>query len=122
MRGRVSTAPVDNAAACCMLEMWDEELLTMTDLQEILQAIDRLNDEEREQQRAYLDRPVEYPPITDEDTETKIARLHEAFAEIRAGMTQEELDEMIEVMNSEYIEPFDPADYTWLDDNEDSSN
>ncbi len=94
----------------------------MSNLQDILQAVDHLNDEERAQLRAYLDYQLIPQQIRDEDTQTKITKLHEAFAEIRAGMTQEELDELIEVMNSEYIEPLDRTDYAWLDDDEDNDN
>jgi uncharacterized protein YeeX (DUF496 family) len=45
------------------------------------------------------------PPLIDEDPQTRIRELEKAFAEIRASMSPEELDEMIEIMNSEYIEP-----------------
>jgi uncharacterized protein YeeX (DUF496 family) len=87
----------------------------MENLQDIYRAIDRLNNEELEQVQAYINQRRQQPQIADEDVQAKIAALREAFAEIREGMTPEELQKMIDVMNSEYIEPIDPADYTWLD-------
>lgn len=88
----------------------------MDNLREVFRTLDRLNDEELAEVRAYIDQRRAQPQIADEDVQAKIAALHEAFAEIREGMSQEELDDMIKAMNSEYIEPLDPADYEWLDE------
>lgn len=88
----------------------------MDSLHDLYRTLDRLNDEELDQVQAYINQRRAQPQIADEDVQAKIAALHEAFAEIREGMTQEELDEMIKAMNSEYIEPLDPTDYEWLDE------
>lgn len=37
----------------------------------------------------------------------RIRQMDEAVKTIREGMTQEQIDEMIEAMNAEYVEPFD---------------
>ena len=92
----------------------------MDKLSEIYQAIDQLNRDEFRKLRAYIEQRPEPPQIV-EDPQTKIAALRDAFAKIREGMSQEELDEMIWAMNYEYIEPLDPADYAWLDDSESDS-
>ena len=92
----------------------------MDKLSEVYEKIDHLSREEMAQVRAYLDQRLMQPQIIDEDIQTKIAVLHQAFADIRAGFTPEELEELIEAMNSEYIEPLDPADYAWLDEDEEN--
>jgi uncharacterized protein YeeX (DUF496 family) len=90
----------------------------MDKLSEVYGTLDRLNHEELAQVRAYIDQRMMQPQISDEDPHRRAAALMAALAEIREGLSKEELDEMIEAMNSEYIEPLDPADYAWLDDDE----
>lgn len=46
--------------------------------------------------------------MIDDNPETTITELLSAFAEIREGLSKEELSELVEAMNSEYIEPEDP--------------
>lgn len=57
---------------------------------------------------------IEQPQIQNEDAQAKVKALQDAFAEIRAGLTAEELGEMVEAMNAEYIEPLDPSEYDRL--------
>ena len=83
----------------------------MDKLSEIYQAIDQLNRDEFRKLRAYIEQRVEQPVIANEDPQTKIAALRDAFAKIREGMSQEELDEMIWAMNYEYIEPLSKSDW-----------
>lgn len=94
----------------------------MDDLRDVFRTLDRLNDEELAEVRAYIDRRTIQPEIADEDVQAKIAALHQAFAEIREGMSEEELDAMIADMNSEYIEPLDPDEFAWLDEEEDEND
>lgn len=91
----------------------------MTLLNDLYVSIDRLDRTELEQLRQYIDQRIEAPSVEDERVEAKVKALQEAFAEMRAGLSAEELDEIVEAMNSEYIEPLDPADYSWLADEED---
>lgn len=88
------------------------------DLQGIFRAIDRLNQDQLAQLRAYVEQRIVQPQITDETPQEKIAALHAAFAEMREGLTEEELEQIIHDMNYEYIEPIDPDEWAWLDDEE----
>jgi hypothetical protein len=89
----------------------------MDRLSDLYAAIDRLNPDEFRQLRAYIDQHA-MPPRIVEDTQTRATALKAALAEIREGLSEEDLDEMTWAMNYEYIEPLDPADYAWLDDSE----
>ncbi len=91
-------------------------------LDEIFHAIDRLNRDQLAQLRAYVEQRITQPQlqIAAESPKEKADALMRAFAEMREGLTKEELDEMIEAMNSEYIEPLDAHDYAWLDDANDA--
>ncbi len=52
------------------------------------------------------------PPLIQEDVETRITALMAGFAEIREGLSESELAELVEVINTEYIEPDDPTLFT----------
>ena len=83
----------------------------MTTLQEVIQAVEQLSPEERAELRAYLDRhEAEAPPTL--SPEERARKLDEAFARLREGLTQEQLDEMTAAMNEEYIEPWDESEWT----------
>jgi hypothetical protein len=86
----------------------------MTDnLRDLYEQIDRLDRSDKERLRAYLDQQIEQPQIVDEDTQTKISALMAAVENFWGDMPQEEIDAIVEDMNSEYIEPLSDAD--WLD-------
>jgi hypothetical protein len=80
-------------------------------LQEIKQLVLELSYAEKKELRAYIGEivvDVENLPL-----EQRIHQLEEAAREIRAGMTQNELEMMFADMDSEYIEPLD--DDSWID-------
>lgn len=76
-------------------------------LDELMKAVDTLSGEELRQLRDYVNQrhAHKFSP------EQRIQMLDEASNAIREGMTQEELDEMIAVMNEEYVEPWDEAEW-----------
>lgn len=80
----------------------------MMTLQDVIKAVDRLSPEELRELRSYLDQRESTDQYTHELTpEERIRRMDAAVEAIREGMTQEQIDEMIEAMNAEYVEPFD---------------
>jgi len=91
----------------------------MENLRELYETIDRLDDSELENLQAYIEQRKGQPKHISEDAQAKIKALQEAFAEMRAGLTDEELEEIVEAMNSEYIEPLDPSEFDWLNDAQD---
>lgn len=81
-------------------------------LKEIIQLVDQLSPEEKNELRDYLT-PIESVDINKLSPEERIRRMEEAIKAIREGLSQVELDEMIEAMNYEYIEHVD--DDIWRD-------
>ncbi len=84
-------------------------------LEEFFHAVDRLNSDQLAQLRAYVDRRMAQPPITNESPQEKIAALHAAVEDFWDGVSPEEIDAIVEDMNSEYIKP-SGSQYDWLDD------
>lgn len=83
-------------------------------LQDIMQAVDRMSDDERRQLREYIDQiKPQSNPSRDLSPEEWIKRMKEAAHEIRSGFTDEEWAEVEAAMNEEYIEPMD--DNLWKD-------
>ena len=76
-------------------------------LDELIKAVDTLSGEELRQLRDY----VNSRPLYELSPEQRIQMLDEASQAIREGLTQEELNEMTAVMNEEYIEPVDEAEW-----------
>jgi|GEM_PF-1131317 len=77
-------------------------------LKDIQTAIDALSFEEIKQLRAYLDqREADLRPGQGKTPQERLRLFDEAMAEIRAGLTQTELDQLTMDMNSEYIEDVD---------------
>lgn len=80
----------------------------MMTLQDVIKAVATLSPEELRQLRAFLDQLEGTPsPAHDLPPEERIRRLDAAVEALREGLTQAELDEMTDAMNTEYIEPFD---------------
>lgn len=81
----------------------------MMDLETLAAAIRQLSDVDRKKLDQLIDIPQDTsdmspeidPPRINEDVETRIHALNEAFAEIRAGLSSEELHELVEAMNEE---------------------
>jgi uncharacterized protein YeeX (DUF496 family) len=80
----------------------------MLTLQDMKKAIDQLSPEERRELREYLDqRESTEHAIRTLTAEERIQQMDSAVKAIREGMTQAELNVMIDDMNAEYIEPVD---------------
>ncbi|MCC6802177.1 MAG: hypothetical protein IT319_04760 [Anaerolineae bacterium] len=95
----------------------------MDHLHDLYRTLDQLNDEELAEVRAYIDqRRAVKPEIADETPQERAAALMAAFAEMREGLSEEQLDAIIADMNSEYIEPLDPDEFAWMDSAEDEEN
>jgi len=91
----------------------------MTDMQALFKVVDRLSPAEREELETYLTVPnpekMDFDG-SDKPIERKIKMLKDAFAEIREGLTPEELAEMTWAMNYEYKYPDALSMYDWIDD------
>ncbi len=72
------------------------------DVDEILRAINHLSAHEQERVRRYLE-SQQHPqkPRSKEEVEAWMAKLDAAIAELREGLTDEELAEIITAMNAE---------------------
>jgi hypothetical protein len=84
----------------------------MDKLSDLYAQIDRLNPDEFRQLRAYVEQH-DKPPATAEDPQAKIAALRAATVDFWEGIPEAEIDEIVEEMNSEYVEPLSKSD--WLD-------
>lgn len=81
----------------------------MADLQAIFEAIRTLKHEEVKELREFVEQREQQlegvtSPAIEEDAETRIAALNAAFAKIREGLSEIELAEITEAMNTEYID------------------
>jgi len=84
----------------------------MMTLQDVIKAVETLSPEELRQLREFLDQLEGTPsPAHDLPPEERIRRLDAAVEALREGLTQAELDEMTDAMNTEYIEPFDKDEW-----------
>jgi len=83
-------------------------------LQEMIQQLDELSPEERNELRRAIDQldGVRHPNDGLSPSE-RVHRLHTAADAIREGFTDEEWAEVEYAINAEYIEPFD--DEQWKD-------
>lgn len=82
-------------------------------LQEVIKAVDRLTPDEVRQLLLYLEqREIEIMTEQPPSPEDRARRLNEAFAQLRKGLTPRQIDEIVEAMNEEYIEPWDESQWT----------
>lgn len=89
----------------------------MSDLQTVLDAIDRLPPDELEQVQQRLEqRRASQKHVSEEDIDERIGALHKAVENFWEGFTDEEVDEIVAAMNSEYIEPEDPTLFAWVEE------
>lgn len=86
----------------------------MTTLNNLYHQLDRLDRAELQQLRHYIDQRMETPQVGDEDVQAKVKALQDAVENFWEGVPQEDIDEIVEAMNSEYIEPL--AKHDWLDE------
>ena len=85
-------------------------------LQELLSALDNLSPDELEKVRQHIeerDKPAERER---DNPDLWIAKLDQAIAEFREGLSEEDLAEITTAMNSEYVNPKDLHLFDWLDD------
>ncbi len=78
------------------------------DLQNILDAIDRLSPETLQEIRTRIagrERSLYQERLSREDAEAWITELHAAIAEFRDGLLPEQLDEIVAAMNIGYVSP-----------------
>jgi len=90
----------------------------MENLRDLYGTLDRLNRDELEQVFAYVRQRMEQPQIADENAQTKIAVLRDAVKDFWGDISQDEVDEIVEEMNSEYVEPL--SKYDWLDEEDEN--
>jgi FAD/FMN-containing dehydrogenase len=91
----------------------------MTDLESLKNAILDLTPEQYWEIKQFLienqPEPEAIPPV-EEDVETRLAKIHEALAAIREGLSEEDLNEIVWAMNYEYIDKKALHEYDWLDE------
>lgn len=82
-------------------------------LNELIRAVDALSEDELAQLRDYINHRqfreqtnTELRPGT-----TDVDALIEAIDQMREGLTEQQLDEIVAAMNEEYIEPFDESEW-----------
>jgi hypothetical protein len=80
-------------------------------LKEMIEAVDSLTPSERRELRAYLEHQEGQQNQSALSIEERLNRLNAGFAAIVEGMTPEQIDEMVEAMNAEYIEPWDETEW-----------
>ena len=78
--------------------------------EEILRAVDELNDEEIRLLRQHIDRLPKKP--TQLTPKERMQRLNAALDALSAGMSQAQLDEMTAAMTEDYIEAWDESLWT----------
>jgi DNA repair exonuclease SbcCD ATPase subunit len=92
----------------------------MTDMQALFHTIEQLSPAELEQVRQFVEerrdqlQQIRLP--TDEEVEARINALHEAFAELREGLSEQDLQEISWAMNYEYVDPDALKAYDWIDE------
>ena len=75
--------------------------------EEVLRAVDELNDEERRLLRQHIDQlPKRSTQLTPKE---RMRRHNAAFDAMGEGMSQAQLDEMTAAMTEDYIEPWDES-------------
>ena len=78
--------------------------------EEILRAVDELNDEEIRLLRQHIDRLPKKP--TQLTPKERMQRLNAALDALSEGMSQAQLDEMTAAMTEDYIEAWDESLWT----------
>lgn len=80
-------------------------------LDTLYQVIADLSTDDLDTLSEYIEQQREQRRLAQYTVEERIQKLEAAFAELRKGLTPEELDEITEAMNSEVVEPFDEAEW-----------
>lgn len=91
----------------------------MSDLQALFAAIEQLPPEEFQELRRFVEERDQEQVTARRAIETleeRLAALHAALAEFREGLSDEEMREIADAMNYEYIDPNVLRAYDWIDE------
>ena len=91
----------------------------MMTFEELLETVGRLSPEQLDELNRHISNRLEQIQREDRESETpqeRTASMLRAFEQIREDMSSNALDELVEAMNAEYIDPHDLAMFEWLDD------
>lgn len=91
----------------------------MTDLQQLFHEIEKLPPEELEQVRQFVEERSQQPKfgeLSNREVEARLESLHNAIGAFREGLSEEELQELLDAMNYEQPNPNALKAYDWLDD------
>jgi DNA-binding protein H-NS len=80
-------------------------------LDNLYQVIDDLSTDDLDTLSEYIERQREQRRLAQYTAEERIQKIEAAFAELREGLTPEELDEITEAMNREVVGPFDESEW-----------
>jgi hypothetical protein len=80
-------------------------------LADVFKLVDQLSSAVLREVRAYIDEREQQVSKPEMTPEQRFRRLEEGFAGIREGLSEEELAELTDAMNAEYIEPWDESEW-----------
>ncbi len=80
-------------------------------LDNLYQVIDDLSADDLDALSEYIEQQREHRRLAQYTAEERIQKIEAAFAELREGLTVEQIAEITEAMNSEVIEPFDESEW-----------
>ena len=80
-------------------------------LDNLYQVIDDLSADDLDALSKYIEQQREHRRLAQYTAEERIQKIEAAFAELREGLTAEQLAEITEAMNSEVVEPFDESEW-----------
>lgn len=80
-------------------------------LDSLYQVIDDLSADDLDALSEYIEQQREQRRLAQYTTEERIQKIEAAFAELREGLTVEQLAEITDAMNSEVVEPFDESEW-----------
>lgn len=80
-------------------------------LDNLYQVIDDLSTDDLDALSEYIEQQREQRRLAQYTVEERIQKIEAAFAELREGLTPDELNEITEAMNSEVVEPFDESEW-----------
>lgn len=80
-------------------------------LDNLYQVIDDLSTDDLDALSEYIEQQREQRRLAQYTVEERIQKIEAAFAELREGLTPDELNEITEAMNSEVVEPFDKSEW-----------
>ena len=80
-------------------------------LDNLYQVIDDLSADDLDALSEYIEQQREHRRLAQYTAEERIQKIEAAFAELRDGLTAEQLAEITGAMNSEVVEPFDESEW-----------